>query len=49
MGHLSSSKFSTDYEDKDEEEVNQPTLSPKREEVPTEDNGKPTDEEEEAP
>ena len=57
MGHWSSGKYSTDYEDEDGEEVNQPTLSPERKEEPTEDNGEPAkddgeptnDEEEEAP
>ena len=50
MGHWSSSKYSTDYEDEDGEEVNQPTLSPECEEEPTEDDGEPaTDDEEEAP
>jgi hypothetical protein len=56
MGHWSSSKYSTDYEDEDGEEVNQPTPSPEREEYPlpaeepTEDDKEPTDDnKEEAP
>jgi len=56
MGHWSSGKYSTDYEDKDNEEVNQSTSSPEREEYPllaeepVEDDGEPTyDEEEVAP
>ena len=50
MGHWSSGKYSTDYEDKDGEEVNQSMPSPEREQEPTEDDGEPTnDEEEEAP
>ena len=50
MGHWSSSKYSTDYEDKDGKEVNQPMPSPERKEEPTEDDGEPTDDdEEEAP
>ena len=56
MGYWSSSKYSTDYEDEVNEEVNQPTLSPKHEEYPlpveepTEDDEEPIDEEEkEAP
>jgi hypothetical protein len=32
MGHWSSNKYSTNYEDEDGEEVNQPTLRPEREE-----------------
>ena len=46
--------YSTDYEDEDGEEVNQPTLSPEREEYlllaeePTKDDGEPADDEEEA-
>ena len=49
MGHWSSGKYSIDYEDEDGEEVNQPTPSPEREE-PIEDDGEPTnDEEEKAP
>jgi hypothetical protein len=34
MGHWSSSKYSTNYEDEDDEEVNQPMLSPVHEEYP---------------
>jgi len=50
MGHWSSSKYSTDYEDGDDKEVNQPTLSLEHKEEPTEDDGEPTDgKEEEAP
>ena len=56
MGHWSSSKYSTNYEDEDGEGVNQPTPSPECEEYslsteePVEDDGEPTDEEEmEAP
>ena len=55
-GQWSSGKYSTDYEDKDGKELNQPTLSPKSEEEPAEDDGEPakddgepTNNEEEAP
>ena len=34
MGHWLSGKYSTDYEDLDGEEVNQPTPRPEREEEP---------------
>jgi hypothetical protein len=53
MGHWSSSKCSTNYEDKNGEEVNQPTPSPEHEEYPlpakepAKDDGDPTDDEEE--
>jgi len=53
MGHWSSGKYSTVYEDEDGKEVNQPTPSPECEEYslsteePVEDDGEPTDEEEE--
>ena len=52
MGPWSSSKYSTDYEDKDGKEVNQSTPSPEREEYPlpveepTEDDREPADDEE---
>ena len=46
MGHWSSSKYSTDYEDEDGVEVNQPMSSPKHEEYPLP-MEEPTDEEEE--
>ena len=55
MGHWSFGMYSTDYEDEDGEEVNQPTPSPEREEYPllteepAEDDGEPTDDDEEAP
>ena len=56
MGYWSSSKYSTDYEEEDGEEVNQPTPSLEREEYPlpteepAEDDREPTDDdEEEAP
>jgi hypothetical protein len=55
MGHWSSSKYSTDYEDEDDEEVNQPMLSPVHEEYPlpveepAKDDREPTDDEEEVP
>ena len=48
MGHWSSSKYSTDYEDEDGEEVNQPMPSPKHKEELAKDNREPADEEEEA-
>ena len=41
MGHWSSGKYSTDYEDEDGEEVNQPMPSPEREKEPAKDNGDP--------
>ena len=53
MGHWSFDKYSTDYEDGDGEEVNQPMPSPECEEYPllteepAEDDGEPTDDEEE--
>jgi hypothetical protein len=53
MGHWSSSKYSTNYEDKNGEEVNQLTPSPEHEEYPlpakepAKDDGEPTDDEEE--
>jgi len=52
MGYWSSGKYSTDYKDEDNEDVNQSMLSPEREEYPlpveepAEDDGKPIDEEE---
>ena len=55
MGHWSSGKYSTDYKDEDNEDVNQSMLSPEREEYPlpteepAEDDGEPTDDDEEAP
>jgi hypothetical protein len=55
MGHWSSSKYSTDYEDEDDEEVNQPMLSPVHKEYPlpveepAKDDREPTGNEEEAP
>jgi hypothetical protein len=50
MGHWSSNKYSTNYEDEDGEEANQPTLRPEREEEPTEDDWEPAnDDEEEVP
>ena len=47
MGHWSSDKYSTDYEDEDGEEVNQPTPCPERKEEPTEDDTKLLDDDEE--
>jgi hypothetical protein len=47
MGHWSSNKYSTNYEDEDGEEVNQPTLRPEREEEPTEDDWEPANDDEE--
>jgi hypothetical protein len=47
MGHWSFSKYSTDYEDKDGEEVNKSTPSLKCEEEPAKDYGEPDKDDEE--